>query len=93
MKNYLKPLGQSVWVTLQYSDVSSDNSHIWPLKYLGVQTAQRCKTSTKKKILKKLLSPGFEVVFHCGFMSGFQKCDSLGAESGAPNWRISETLL
>ena len=36
--------------------------------YLGVQTAQRCKTSTKKKILKKSLSPGFEIVFHCGFM-------------------------
>ena len=33
MKNYLKPQGQSVWVTLQYSDISSDNSHIWPLKY------------------------------------------------------------
>ena len=37
MKNYLKHQGQSVWVTLQYSDVSSDNSHIWPLKYLCVQ--------------------------------------------------------
>ena len=43
MKNYLKPQGQSVWVTLQYSDVSSDNSHIWPLKYLYEETSRFSK--------------------------------------------------